>query len=482
MTESGRHRSGAARTRVRAWTTARTYGRIPWWVLDIALTVALFVLAFGASSGLDLPAHLERWSREHGSVRAGDLALGLIVALLGTTCLGWARCGIASRQAARVQVAERDLALANERYRSLFDYHPSSVFSLDREGRFLTINDAGQHLVGLSDEEFRTLDGFVQLLAPEDLEPVGEAFARILEREAQQVEAAILRPDGTRVELQITGTPIVVDDEVVGVYGIAEDVTARNRMQRELAQAQVSAEQASEAKSLFLANMSHEIRTPLTSIMAITELLAEDPDPSQRRFLEMMERNGNRLLRLVDDILDFSRIEAGATTLYPSVIGLPALLQDCVVAIRSAADQAGLGLRLEVDDQVPERLVGDGERIQQVVGNLLGNAVKFTEYGEVAVEVGVVDRDQRQTRVRIQVSDTGIGMSPEQLDGLFESFSQADPSITRRYGGTGLGLAICQHLVTAMDGTIEVESVLGVGSTFRVELPLLHPGPQPAVV
>jgi PAS domain S-box-containing protein len=384
----------------------------------------------------------------------------------------WVRGRRAAREARRLSSAERSLAETSERYRSLFEYHPSPVFSLDLEGRFTAANAAAERVSGYSEEQLSGML-FAEMLPPDRLPPVASAFERILGREAQQLETAILTRDGTTAELRITGLPIVVDDDLVGVYGIAEDVTEHNRMQRELHDTRIRAEQASEAKSMFLANVSHEIRTPLTSVLASAELLVDSGlSPQQVRLAETLHRSGVRLLRLVNEILDFSAIEAGKTTLYDVDLDLRAVVLDAVALARPAAEERGLALTVDVDPSLPTPLSGDPERIAQVLTNLLSNAVKFTEEGSVHVRVEVAEHAPAATSVLFRVEDTGIGLTTEQQGRLFESFSQGDASVSRRYGGTGLGLAICRELVGLMDGRIWASGTPGEGSTFAFVLPL----------
>ncbi|GGO71421.1 PAS domain-containing sensor histidine kinase [Nocardioides deserti] len=407
------------------------------------------VLASTTVGGHALAAYCwSRWRR----ARADLLAVGQV--------------GAATRRAA---------AETNERYRSLFEYHPSAVFSLDLEGRFVEANPAAERVSGYAADELIGMP-FAQLLQPGAEGPVAEAFVEIVQRRAQQLETVVLRPDGTTAEVSVTGVPIVLDDEVVGVYGIAEDVTARNRMQRELARTRRSAEQASEAKSMFLANVSHEIRTPLTAVMATTELLVDSGlDPEQERFAAAVQRSSQRLLRLVDDILDFSSIEAGRASVHDVDMDLRTVVGDAVSLVRPVAEERGLELSLTVDPDLPRRLTGDPERLGQVVGNLLDNAVKFTPEGSVRVSVEVAETLPASTKVLVRVEDTGIGITEEQQGKLFQSFSQGDSSITRRYGGTGLGLAICKQLVTLMGGSIWVTSSPGGGSTLAFAVPLGRP-------
>ncbi|NPC95831.1 ATP-binding protein [Nocardioides sp. zg-DK7169] len=376
--------------------------------------------------------------------------------------------------AERLRRAERVLAETSERFRSLFDYNPHAVFSVDPEGRFDSVNPAAAAVSGYAVEQLLGRS-FGDLLDEPHLEPVLELFQRALARESVQFETVLRRPDGTPVELSVSALPIVVDDVVEGVYGVAEDVTARNRLQRELARARRSAEEANQAKSLFLANVSHEIRTPLTSVIASAELLADTGlEPDQQMLVGNLTRNGKRLRRLVDDLLDFSRIEAGALLLERRTMDLRSVVEGCVDLARPGG--ARLGFTVRIDEELPDALLGDPDRIAQVLHNLLGNAVKFTHRGGVAVDVEVAERSaEGVVKVLVRVSDSGIGIAREHQDRLFETFSQADPTITRQYGGTGLGLALCRQLVSLMGGTIWVQAEPGEGSTFSFVLPLAVP-------
>ncbi|MDN4175689.1 ATP-binding protein [Nocardioides sp. SOB77] len=408
--------------------------------------------------------------------------------LLGTSVGGHAVAGYLWWRLRRARAALRELdttrraaAETGERYRSLFQYHPSAVFSLDLEGRFVEANPAAERVSGYAARDLIGMD-FARLLEPAQVDVVGAAFLEILQRRAQQLETVVVRPDGSMAEVSVTGLPIVVDDEVVGVYGVAEDITARNRMQRELTRTRRSAEQASEAKSMFLANVSHEIRTPLTAVMATTELLVDSGlDPEQERFAEAVQRSSQRLLRLVDDILDLSAIEAGRATVHDVDLDLTNVVGDAVALVRPVAAEKGLTVSLGVDPDLPRHLTGDPERLAQVVTNLLDNAVKFTPEGRIRVGVEVAETRASTTKVVVRVEDTGIGITEEQQPRLFQAFSQGDPSITRRYGGTGLGLAICKQLVTLMGGSIWVSSIPGEGSTFAFAVPLGRPESGPGV-
>ena len=373
---------------------------------------------------------------------------------------------------------ERELAESKERYRSLFAYSPHAAFSLDLDGTFVDANAVAQELSGYTLAEFTALD-FTHLLVPEDVGRAAAAFEGALHRQPQKLQATMLTKDGRRMELNLAAVPIIVDDAVIGVHGTAEDMTKENALLRELERARRAAEEANAAKSLFLANMSHEVRTPLTSVLGAGEMLAEsDLDPGQRYLVEVVRRSGERLLRLVNDRLDVSRLEVGRLEMDVAAFDVRALVNDALGWGRPFAARERLELSSVIADDVPSVLLGDSFRITQVLTNLIGNALKFTERGLVQVRVDLESVVGATHRLRLAVEDSGIGIPDEQLPLLFESFAQADTSTTRRYGGAGLGLAICRELVALMSGTIEASSVPGEGSTFTVVLPLRSPSSE----
>ncbi len=287
------------------------------------------------------------------------------------------------------------------------------------------------------------------------------------------------RKDGSLFWESATISPVQNDcGEILRYIAINEDITERKRLECDLAAALLHAKKAAAAKSEFLGMMSHELRTPLNGVLGFTELLSDTPlDDNQKSFTKTITASGEPLLAIVNDILDFSSIEHGSMTIHAAPFAVDELVESSDVAIRQAAAEKGIAFRCEVGPGVPDHATGDVRRIRQVLFNLLGNALKFTESGTVVLRISPHPSGRF---LEFSVQDTGIGISPEMLACLFNPFTQANSTTSRPFGGTGLGLAISKRLAEAMGGAITVESTPGQGSRFTFRLPLEIPAPVPA--
>ncbi|MBT3702100.1 MAG: response regulator, partial [Alphaproteobacteria bacterium] len=264
-----------------------------------------------------------------------------------------------------------------------------------------------------------------------------------------------------------------------GFVSTYTDITERKAAEQELRRALDAAEAASDAKANFLASMSHEIRTPMNGVLGMADLLSQTTlDDDQTQILDTIRDSGNSLLTIINDILDFSKIEAGKLTIESIPLALEDIIEGASATIAPGADRKGVRIVSYVDPDLPATLLGDPVRLRQIVFNLTGNAVKFSEQGEVIVRADRVSEDDNAVTIRLSVVDQGIGISKDALEGLFEAFSQAENSTTRRFGGTGLGLTICRHITDLMGGKISVDSEIGSGSTFSVEVSLKKPDQQ----
>jgi signal transduction histidine kinase len=282
-------------------------------------------------------------------------------------------------------------------------------------------------------------------------------------------EAAVVDIDGNELWFHSTLVP-VKDDEgrIEYIMVVSLDTTERKKAENDLIEAKKSAEEANQVKGEFLAKISHEIRTPITVFMSAIEYLLDlDKDPERRKVLELAELSSQRLYTLIEEVLDFSRIEDHNLELYEERFNLRKCLQNPLKMMQPKADKKNLSLELEVSPKVPKNIVGDEYRLGQILLNLIGNAIKFTEEGEVKISVNLHDN-----KLVFNVSDSGPGIPEEKLESIFEDFKQADNSITRKHGGAGLGLAISSGLVELMGGRINVQSQLGQGSTFTFNLPI----------
>ena len=326
------------------------------------------------------------------------------------------------------------------------------------------------------DELPASYDTWSGLLHPDERQAaIGHVQQQVASCGTIDWEARMRHRDGTWRWIHTRGQVVDRDDQgrARRVVGTHTDITERRAAEVELRQAKEAAEAGNRAKSEFLANMSHEIRTPMNGIIGMTELaLTTELSPTQSEYLTTVSRCSETLLGLLNDILDFSKIEAGKLELEQIDCSLLEIVERVGDVLGRRAAEKGLALVCHVDPEVPSHVVTDPARLQQVLTNLVGNAVKFTETGEVELSVGVEEKTEDHVQLRLQVRDTGIGIAADRLQDIFETFTQADGATTRKYGGTGLGLAICKQIVALMEGEITVVSEPGRGSTFGVRLTL----------
>lgn len=441
---------------------------------------------------------------------------------------------LARRNARQRQQTIDALRARDARFRQLADAMPQIVWISDAEGTPTYLNQQWRDYTGLDEAG---PDAIQQVVHPEDLASLYSRFAEACSAHTvYQTEYRLRRAGGTDYRWFLArATPVCdVQGGLVGWYGTSTDINdqkqveckiarineeleqrvlertrelaaanaglrqkmvERAQIERELHKAKEAAEAANRAKSEFLANMSHEIRTPMNGILGMTHLLLDtDLSPQQREYLQMAEESGEALLTIINDILDFSKIEAGKLDMASAPFPLRACLEQTLKPLILRAAGKGLVLPLRVAAEVPDLMIGDQGRLRQVLLNLVGNAIKFTERGEVAIEVHVAgDGDAEPTNaaatpvvgdassvpclLHVQVRDTGIGIPEDKLSAVFAPFVQADSSTTRNYGGTGLGLAICTRLAGLMGGRIWAESEPGQGSIFHFTACLRTPAP-----
>ncbi len=406
----------------------------------------------------------ERYSRPQ---RVGDEIVGRV----------WSFRDVTSRLLAQEHARDAlaRLSSADARFRSLVESSDDSIVSTTPDGVITSWNAAAERLLGYAREEILGLH-LEMLVLPEQRAEASE-IQQLAMREGSVrriLETEFLRRDGALVPVSLTVSPIYDADTIVGVSAIIRDVTEARRHQAALVEAQAAAVEASRAKSEFLATMSHEIRTPMNGVIGLTGLLLNtDLDDLQRRYADGVRGAGEALLGIIDDILDFSKLEAGKVDLEEVGFSPGQLVEEVGVLLANSATTKGLLFRTDCAPAVAESVRGDAGRIRQVLINLAGNAIKFTPTGRVDVRVvPAPGHDDASGWLRFEVEDTGIGIDAATQTRLFEPFSQADASTTRRFGGTGLGLAISRRLVDAMGGDLVVVSEPGVGSTFGFELHL----------
>ncbi len=481
-----------------AWTNVIRHENVPMFVETLLLLVgtgALVPWSERWQAGLSVFC-LSAFALDQALTPAADsyvylrwlgMIAGALVAQNAVHLTGLYRRGLAERYAALVQ-SERRSAESEAKLRRIFESTSDAIviFSLV-DGRTIEVNNEFTRVTGYTRED--------ALNAPHGKLPVwgnkelGRLFFRELETNGilRNLEAQIRNRDGTLAPFLLSGSTVELDGELCAIT-IARDIAALKRTQDELTAAREQVLIASRAKSEFLSSMSHEIRTPMNAVLGMAEVLSEtNLDADQLRYLETMRFNGSTLLTLLDDILDLANVESGRLQLEKAEFDLGDLVEKSVETLAVRAHGKGLELVARIAPGTPTRRVGDPLRLRQVLMNLLGNAIKFTELGAVELTVATEDglRDDmkdgaqngdakggRDGGVLFSIADTGVGIEAAKLGAIFSDFSQGDSSDTRKYGGSGLGLAIATRLVALMGGRIWVESKHGSGSTFYFTAPL----------
>ncbi len=368
------------------------------------------------------------------------------------------------------RLAHQTLRQSEEKFRSLVANIPDVIWSSDRDGRTHYISPNAERVFGFTPDEMceEGTKLWVGQIDLSDSQRIVDAFHRLFaEGRPFDVEYQLQRKDGEWIWVHDRAYRTYERDGVRCADGVISDITERKRAEEEMRKAREAAEAANRAKSQFLANMSHEIRTPMNGVIGAAGLLLDtELTAEQRQYAAIVRSSGEALLKVINDILDFSKIEARKLTLETTDLDLRTVLEDAVAVLALKASEKGLELSCEIEPGTPTLLRGDPFRVRQVLVNLLGNAVKFTPQGEVAVRVQLEAEEACTATLGFTVRDTGIGFRQDRASTLFEPFVQADGSSTRRYGGTGLGLTISRQLVEMMGGQIGVESKEGKGSTF----------------
>ncbi len=361
-----------------------------------------------------------------------------------------------------------------------------SIIATDLDGTIQLFSKGASTLLGYNPAEMIDKCSILSLHLAEELDHYGKKVSNVSgtagsglhdmkvfdqfvkQKHSRAQEWFYVCKDGTHLPVSLSITSLYnPDGRIVGYLFTAMDMTLQKQMERELIHAKELAESANASKGDFLARMSHEIRTPMNGIIGMASLLQKTPlEPRQHNYTEKVLSSANTLLRLINDILDFSKIDAGKLQLEEVPFCLEDILGNIVNVVGMQAEKKGLEFVFQIDPQISPHLVGDPLRLGQVLMNLAGNAIKFTEKGEIVISVKLENRSKDEITLRFSVRDSGIGLRQEQIENLFSAFSQADDSITRKYGGTGLGLAICKQLTELMDGKIWALSKPGIGTEF----------------
>jgi PAS domain S-box-containing protein len=445
--------------------------------LETAIAPGFEAMVFKASRGIEDIYELTYIRKDGGRLPAVVSVTALRDAqhaIIGYLLIG-------TDNTARTQIEAEQKLLAqrlrdNQFYtRSLFESNIDALMTTDPEGIITDVNKQMQALTGCTRDELIGAP-FKSLFTDPIRAETGIRLA-LSTRKVKDFELTVRDRDGGGTDVSYNATTFYDrNQKLQGVIAAAREVTERKQYERSLREAMHSAERANGAKSDFLANMSHEIRTPLNAVIGLGYLLEHtNLDADQRHLLSKIQFGGRALLGVINNVLDLSKIEAGEMLLEDEPFGLPGLVQDLGQLLAPQAAAKGIELIVRSSADLPDVIIGDASRLRQVLTNLLGNSIKFTETGHVELNVSWTEQAANRIRLRCTVEDTGIGVEAAALERLFTPFTQADASTTRRFGGTGLGLSITRRFVELMGGEIGVSSVVGVGSTFWIEIPVRLP-------
>lgn len=367
---------------------------------------------------------------------------------------------------------ERVLRYQQHLLNGLMESSPSIIYVKDLEGRYIVVSRQFEQLMGKHKDELLGKSDFDLFDERDALRHIRKDQEIISSKKLIHSQDDILMPDGSERHYLSEKFPLLDEKgNTIALAGVSTDITELHNHQKALLKSKEAAEAGTRAKSEFLANMSHEIRTPMNSIMGMAEVLLDTPlDEEQKKIVTILNRASESLLNIINDILDLSKIESGQISIECAPFSVSEAVRKCVELLMIKAVEKKLSLSFEIASDVPEMVEGDSTRFQQVLINLIGNGLKFTDHGSVKVLVQGSQGDANS--LRVVVEDTGIGLSSDQIKWVFGRFSQGDSSITRRFGGTGLGLSISKQLVEKMGGNIGVESELGQGSRFFFTIPL----------
>ena len=367
----------------------------------------------------------------------------------------------------------------NKLLATIVEQSSEAIWTKDLAGTITSWNSGAAAMFGYSPAEAM---GRALNISQSTLDEEEGRMRRLVAGEKFSYDARAITRSGTALDIQVAVAPLLDDaNKCIGSIAVARDVTQHKRSAEALRLAREAAEAANHAKSSFLARMSHEIRTPMNGVLGMTELLLETGLTStQRKYAETVQRSGQNLLGIINDLLDFSKIEAGKLELENVDMDLRRTIEDVVDLLAERAHSKGLELACSIPANLVTHVKGDPLRLGQILTNLVGNAIKFTEQGSVVIRAAGVEETAKKVTMRFEVSDTGVGISEEAQSRIFDEFSQADGSTTRKHGGSGLGLAISKQLVEMMGGSIHVESALGAGSTFSFTATFEKQEAQPA--